>query len=141
MALRSPILTEPASCNFGTAAAVSGTASMVDTDLMALPQLINAGASFDTDPLLVAGFNSFGIVVSFGGAGPLTILYNILDPRSFAVQFTRSVAAGIATNSYQVFGAFAAVGAADPFLIISLRFTAGAGALTVNNVRFLMAAR
>jgi hypothetical protein len=142
MALRVPVISLPAGGNFGAATAVAGTATMKNTELMALPQgPIAAGNSFDTDPVLVAGYNSFGFVTTFTGGGTLTLSYNICDPRTFAIQLTRQIAAGLTTDLFQVFGAFAAVGAADPFLVISIHFAAVTAAITIQGVNFFMATR
>jgi hypothetical protein len=141
MALRVPILNLPANANFGGANVMAGTASMIDAEVMALTQLVTAGTSFDTDPVLVAGYNSFSVLTTFTGTGTLTLSYTVRDPRDFTIQFTRQVAAGLATGSFQVFGAFAAVGPADPFLVIGLRFGAVTNNITITGVKFNLASR
>ncbi len=115
---------------------------MIDADLMTVPQgPIAAGTNFDTDPVLVSGYNSFGIITAFTGTGTLTLSYHICDPRDFTIQFTRQIAAGLATGSYQTFGAFAAVGPADPFIVIRIRFAAVTNPITVTGVKYLLASR
>ncbi len=125
---------------------LAGT-SFLDTPLFtpALPYVIGIAGNQDTDPIMVAGFNAFMVMVTVtSGGGTFDIAYNIHDPHSIAtILATRSLKAAQAAAPALLFffGAFTTPAAnvvdtsADVFAVISLHFHANAAAQTVTTLR------
>lgn len=125
---------------------LAGT-GFIDTPVFtpALPYVIGIGGNQDTDPIIVAGFNAFMVLLTVtSGGGTFDIGYNIIDPRTPAtVLATRSLKAAQAAGGSLLFffGAFTTPAAnvvdtsADVFDIISLHFHANVAAQTVTVLR------
>jgi len=97
-------------------------------------------------PLLVAGLTSFMFVCATVTGATVQMLYDHLDPTDGStVVFSRIignlVVSGVAT--LQTFGAFAAVGASESFVLVNLKFTNTSGAVgaSVTGLRLWGSAR
>jgi len=109
------------------------------------PFVIAALGSATCDPIMVAGWDNFMLVVDFttGGGGTLDMRYQVLDPESQALLIERTVAVGIAGPAVTLatFGASSTTAPVatrgDTWYLMALRFTAAAAGFpaTINTVR------
>jgi hypothetical protein len=126
---------------------LSGAAFLKDADLMPVPQVIAAAGNFTTDPILVAGYNSFMVSILVGaGPGTLTMQYFHCDPTTQALLFSTQVAAGLnpAVTTNTTFGAFSQQNvptSGDVFHTIALRFLAVAGQVTISSLILYLGVR
>lgn len=111
----------------------------------ATPFVVAALASATSDPILVAGWDSFMLIVDFttGGGGTSDFRYQILDPETQALIIERTIAVGVAgpAVTLMTFGASSTTAPAatrgDTWFLMALRFTAAAAGFpaTYNSVR------
>lgn len=114
---------------YGTSAAGLGIAE---------PVVIAAGASFTSDPILVAGLTGFMcIFLPVGGGGTTTFSIQHCEPSTQAAILTRTIQAGIVPGTSQAFrfGAYAGGAAvADVFHTIRLVWAAAAAQQTISGI-------
>lgn len=129
-----PVSAPPWSFNPGMVMMAAAYATPADLGF-ALPLVVNVGAPFTTDPILVAGLNAFMAVLIISAGGTLTISFAHRDPYLQTSLFSRNIAAGLGVGaSPQIigWGAFSGVGATDVYHTITLTFTAAAVQITVS---------
>jgi hypothetical protein len=114
----------------------------------ALPYVLNAGVTQDTDPVQVAGFNSFmALFLTAGAGGTVDFSYNIIDPHTPAtILATRSLRAALNPAVFLIsFGAFSTGNvvdtSADVFITIGLRFKANTAQQTISLVNLFCGVR
>jgi hypothetical protein len=142
MAIRLPQRTHPGYCSVGSNQVMVAVGFLDAPGMgLVLPLVLAPAATQATDPIYVAGWNSFMLFVIYtGGGGTTTWEYNILDPRTQAVLFTRGISAATAPGTLLfTFGAASvtagsAAGRGDVFQLISLKLTANAAAQTYSQV-------
>jgi hypothetical protein len=115
------------------------------------PFVVPALGTVTSEPLMVAGWDNFMLVVDFttGGGGTSDFRYQILDPESQALLVERTIAVGVAgpAVTLMTFGASGTTAAVatrgDAFYLMALRFTASAAGFpaTYNVVRLWCSVR
>lgn len=118
---------------------LAGTGWMDNTELgfSVAANAITLAVRVDSNPILVAGFNSFMVIAELSGAWNLS--YSHCDPSTNVVLFTVLVAAAIPGPGLQLrtFGAFsaAAAGAAQVWYVLRVGLQGNAADRTLTSIR------
>lgn len=118
-----------------------GYALNTELGFAAPPFVVTAGTSVDSDPILVAGYNNFMLLLNISNAGgSVTASYVIDDPPTQAQIVARQIAAGLPAGiSISSFGAYGTAVSVtfrgDVFHTITLRIAAVTSNQTINDVR------
>lgn len=103
---------------------------VTDTEFFTtMPQTVAVGTPFQTNPILVAGFNSFQVILNTNaGAGNYTVTLQHCNPADQTVLTTFNILSAVAVGGLAVgtFGAgnTAALGGGQVFISYRLLFTA-----------------
>lgn len=147
MATRLPRRSAPGYLTVGANQAVIATGWYTAADMNLPLGVLVAGNTNTSDPLLVAGFDSFMIFANYaGGGGTTTWEYNLLDPQTQALLITRTISAATAPGVLILtFGAQSATAPAatrgDIFHLIQLRVTANAANQTYTDIQLMCGVR